>query len=106
MRPEEIATLVKKYNGSLSGEHGDGRVRGEFISLMVGEKNYELLRKLKYTFDPNNLFNPGKIVDTPPMDTSLRYEENQTTTQFETVFNFDKDEGILRAAEKCNGSGD
>ena len=102
----ETAHLVKKYNGSLSGEHGDGRVRGEFIPLMIGEKNYQLLRKLKYTFDSNNIFNPGKIVDTPPMDTSLRYEENQVTAQFETVFNFDKDEGILRAAEKCNGSGD
>ncbi|HRH56529.1 MAG TPA: FAD-linked oxidase C-terminal domain-containing protein [Chitinophagales bacterium] len=102
----ETAHLVKKYNGSLSGEHGDGRVRGEFIPLMIGEKNYELLRKLKYTFDPKNIFNPGKIVDTPPMDTSLRYEENQVTAAFETVFNFDKDEGILRAAEKCNGSGD
>lgn len=102
----ESAKLVKKYNGSLSGEHGDGRVRGEFIPLMVGEKNYELLRKLKYTFDPENIFNPGKIVDTPPMDTSLRYEENQSTPQFETVFNFERDNGILRAAEKCNGSGD
>jgi FAD/FMN-containing dehydrogenase/Fe-S oxidoreductase len=102
----DTAHLVKKYNGSLSGEHGDGRVRGEFIPLMVGEKNYQLLRKLKYTFDANNILNPGKIVDTPPMDTSMRYEENQETRQFETVFNFDKDEGILRAAEKCNGSGD
>ncbi|MFN8281927.1 MAG: FAD-linked oxidase C-terminal domain-containing protein [Chitinophagales bacterium] len=102
----ETAELVKKYNGSLSGEHGDGRVRGEFIPLMVGEKNYQLLRKLKYTFDANNIFNPGKIVDTPPMDTFLRYEENQQTKQFNTVFNFDKDDGILRAAEKCNGSGD
>ncbi|MEZ5025178.1 MAG: FAD-linked oxidase C-terminal domain-containing protein [Chitinophagales bacterium] len=102
----ENAQLVKKYNGSLSGEHGDGRVRGEFIPLMIGEKNYELLRQLKYTFDKNNILNPGKIVDTPPMDTSLRYEENQETKQFDTVFNFDKDGGILRAAEKCNGSGD
>ncbi|HMX60793.1 MAG TPA: FAD-linked oxidase C-terminal domain-containing protein [Chitinophagales bacterium] len=102
----ETANLVKKYNGSLSGEHGDGRVRGEFIPLMVGEKNYQLLRRLKYTFDKHNIFNPGKIVDTPPMDTSLRYEENQVTPQFDTVYNFDKDEGILRAAEKCNGSGD
>ena len=102
----DTAHLVKKYNGSLSGEHGDGRVRGEFIPLMVGEKNYQLLRKLKYTFDANNILNPGKIVDTPPMDTSMRYEENQETRHFETVFNFDKDEGILRAAEKCNGSGD
>lgn len=102
----ETAHLVKKYKGSLSGEHGDGRVRGEFIPLMVGEKNYQLLRRLKYTFDANNILNPGKIVDTPPMDTSLRYEENQETRQFDTVFNFDRDEGILRAAEKCNGSGD
>jgi FAD/FMN-containing dehydrogenase/Fe-S oxidoreductase len=102
----ESAQLVKKYNGSLSGEHGDGRVRGEFIPLMIGEKNYELLRQLKYTFDPKNIFNPGKIVDTPPMDTFLRYEENQETRQFNTIFNFDVDGGILRAAEKCNGSGD
>ncbi|HNA97533.1 MAG TPA: FAD-linked oxidase C-terminal domain-containing protein, partial [Chitinophagaceae bacterium] len=103
---EETADLVKKYKGSLSGEHGDGRVRGEFIPKMIGEKNYELLRQLKYTFDPENIFNPGKIVDTPPMDTSLRYEENQQTRQFDTVFDFSEDEGILRAAEKCNGSGD
>lgn len=103
---EDSAKLVKKYNGSLSGEHGDGRVRGEFIPLMIGEENYQLLRQLKYTFDPNNVFNPNKIVDTPPMDTSLRYEENQKTKQFDTIFDFSKDEGILRAAEKCNGSGD
>ncbi len=102
----ESAKLVKKYNGSLSGEHGDGRVRGEFIPLMVGERNYQLLRRLKYTFDPHNIFNPGKIVDTRPMDTSLRYEENQETRQFDTIFNYEKDDGILRAAEKCNGSGD
>lgn len=100
------ANIVKKYNGSLSGEHGDGRVRGEFISLMIGEKNYELLRQLKYTFDKNSIFNPGKIVDTPPMDTSLRYEENQQTPEINTVFNFDREQGILRATEKCNGSGD
>ncbi|MEN9447812.1 MAG: hypothetical protein RJA25_1102 [Bacteroidota bacterium] len=103
---EETAHLVKKYNGSLSGEHGDGRVRGEFIPLMVGEKNFQLLRRLKYTFDPENILNPGKIVDTPPMDTSFRYEENQDNKQIDTLYNFDKEQGILRAAEKCNGSGD
>jgi hypothetical protein len=68
---EEIATLVKKYNGSLSGEHGDGRLRGEFIRQMVGEKNYKLLREIKKAWDPNNIFNPNKIVDTPPMNTML-----------------------------------
>lgn len=103
---EASAHLVKKYGGSLSGEHGDGRVRGEFIPLMVGERNYQLFRRLKYTWDPNNIFNPGKIVDTPPMDTSLRYDEAQQTPEIDTVFDFSHVGGILRAAEKCNGSGD
>lgn len=100
------ATLVKKYNGSLSGEHGDGRVRAEFIPMMVGEKNYQLFRRIKYTWDPHNIFNPGKIVDAAPMDTSLRYKANQIKENIETVFDFNEGEGILAAAEKCNGSGD
>ena len=103
---EEIATLVKKYKGSLSGEHGDGRLRGEFIPQMVGEHNYQLFKKLKQTWDPQNIMNPGKIVDTPPMDTSLRYEKDQETREFETILDFSETEGYLRAAEQCNGSGD
>ncbi len=103
---EEIAELVKKYKGSLSGEHGDGRLRGEFIPQMIGSENYELLKLIKQTWDPDNIFNPGKIVDTAPMDSSLRYEENQETREFDTMLDFSKDEGILRAAELCNGSGD
>ncbi len=101
---EASARLVKKYGGSLSGEHGDGRVRGEFIPLVLGEKNYDLLRRIKQTWDPQNIFNPGKIVDAPPMNTSLRYEAGQADKQFETILHFP--EGILQAAEKCNGSGD
>lgn len=103
---EDIAALVKEYDGSLSGEHGDGRLRGEFIPKMIGQENYELLRAVKKTWDPKGIFNPGKIVDTPPMDTSLRYEENQVTRSFDTAFDFSSDQGILRAAELCNGSGD
>jgi FAD/FMN-containing dehydrogenase/Fe-S oxidoreductase len=103
---DEIAKLVKKYKGSLSGEHGDGRLRGEYIKYMVGEKNYELLKEVKRTFDPDNIFNPNKIIDTPPMNTSLRYEPNQGTPQFKTVLDFSSTLGILRAAEQCNGSGD
>jgi FAD/FMN-containing dehydrogenase/Fe-S oxidoreductase len=102
----QSALLVKKYGGSLSGEHGDGRVRGEFIPLMIGEKNYQLLRDLKKVWDPKGIFNPGKITDTPPMDESLRYESGQETRQFKTIMDFSKEGGILRAAEKCNGSGD
>ncbi len=102
---EEIAALVKKYNGSLSGEHGDGRLRGEFIKQMVGEKNYELLRKIKLTWDPENIFNPNKIVDTPSMNTMLRYTPGQKTPAFKTVFRF-YNQDILQHAEQCNGSGD
>ena len=102
---EEIATLVKKYQGSLSGEHGDGRLRGEFIPQMVGEKNYQLFRRIKQTWDPENIFNPGKIVDTPSMNSMLRYEPGQQTPPFPTVFRF-HDQDILQHAEQCNGSGD
>ena len=102
---EEIATLVKKYNGSLSGEHGDGRLRGEFIRQMVGEKNYQLLKDLKQTWDPQHIFNPNKIVDTPPMDTMLRYIPGQQTPAFQTIFRF-HNQDILQHAEQCNGSGD
>lgn len=102
---EEIATLVKKYNGSLSGEHGDGRLRGEFIRQMVGEKNYRLLQEIKQTWDPENIFNPNKIVDTPSMNSMLRYTPGQQTPVFKTVFRF-HNQNILQHAEQCNGSGD
>jgi FAD/FMN-containing dehydrogenase/Fe-S oxidoreductase len=102
---EEVATLVKKYKGSLSGEHGDGRLRGEFIRQMVGDKNYELLKEVKRVWDPHNIFNPNKIVDTPPMNTMLRYEPDQFTPEFKTIFRFHQQD-ILQHAEQCNGSGD
>ena len=102
---EEIARLVKKYKGSLSGEHGDGRLRGEFIPWMVGEVNYQLMRELKSWWDPKGIFNPNKIVDTPPMDTFLRYEAGQQTPEFKTAFRY-KDQDVLQHAEQCNGSGD
>jgi FAD/FMN-containing dehydrogenase/Fe-S oxidoreductase len=102
---EEIATLVKKYNGSLSGEHGDGRLRGEFIKQMVGEKNYALLKEIKKAWDPNNIFNPNKIVDTPSMNTMLRYLPGQKTPEFKTHFRFNN-QNVLQHAEQCNGSGD
>ena len=102
----DVAALVKKYRGSLSGEHGDGRLRGEFIKFMVGDECYAMMRRVKETFDPAGLFNPGKIIDTPPMDTSLRHGPGEATPDYPTIFNFSATRGILRAAEKCNGSGD
>jgi FAD/FMN-containing dehydrogenase/Fe-S oxidoreductase len=102
----DIALLVKKYQGSLSGEHGDGRLRGEFIPLMVGDACYQLMRKVKALFDPQGIFNPGKIVDTPPMDTSLRHLPGHATPEYDTVLDFSAVAGVVRAAEQCNGSAD
>lgn len=102
----EIAKLVKKYNGSLSGEHGDGRLRGEFIPYMLGDKIYNSFKELKKIWDPENIFNPGKITDTPSMNTFLRYSPGEVTPEIDTIFDFSKEAGFIRAIEKCNGSGD
>ncbi len=102
----EIAHLVKKYRGSLSGEHGDGRLRGEFIPIILGAHNYELIRQVKLCWDPMNIFNPGKIVNTPPMDSSLRIHPGENDPDFETYFDWSDSKGFVRHVEKCNGSGD
>ncbi len=102
----DVAHLVKRYQGSMSGEHGDGIVRAEFIPLMIGDDNYEILKRIKFAFDPQNIFNPGKIVDAFPMDKSLRYEPDSEKPEIKTVLDFSSSQGILREAEKCNGSGD
>lgn len=103
---ESVARLVKKYRGSLSGEHGDGRVRAEFIPAMIGADNYELLRQIKATWDPAGIFNPGKIVDAPPMNEDLRYGAGQVDPVYDTAFDYSAVGGLLALAEKCNGSGD
>jgi FAD/FMN-containing dehydrogenase/Fe-S oxidoreductase len=90
----ETTLLVRKHRGTISGEHGDGRLRGEFIPLQYGEEAYELMRELKYCWDPDALFNPHKIVDTPRMDDSLRADRSRTG-----------DEQLCRV-EQCNGAGD
>ncbi len=102
----DVAKLTKKYKGSFSGEHGDGIVRAEFIPLLMGEANYALFKRIKSVFDPLNIFNPGKIVDAYPMDASLRYEIDRKEPEVPTLMDFSDSQGILKAAEKCNGSGD
>ena len=102
----EVAHLVKKYRGSLSGEHGDGIVRGEFLPFMIGNKNYELLKRIKSAFDPNAILNIGKIVNTSKMDENLRVEAGREEPDVQTIQDFSDSLGILRLAEKCNGSGD
>jgi FAD/FMN-containing dehydrogenase/Fe-S oxidoreductase len=102
----ETVKIIKKYNGSLSGEHGDGRLRGEFIPSLMGEEAYQLFKKVKHIFDPVHVFNAGKIVDTPPMDTQLRYNTVTNAPATDTIFNFSKDGGLLSLTERCSGSGD
>ncbi len=101
-----MAHLVKKYRGSLSGEHGDGRLRGEFIPFMLGQPVYNLLREVKNTWDPKNILNPGKITDTPSMKSFLRYTPGQQDRKLKTWFDYPESDGFLRGVEKCNGSGD
>lgn len=103
---DEVAVLVKKYKGSMSGEHGDGIVRAGYIPFMIGDENYQLLKKIKDAFDPYHIFNPGKIVDSYAMDEQLRYEIDRKEPEITTILDFTDSLGILRAAEKCNGSGD
>jgi FAD/FMN-containing dehydrogenase/Fe-S oxidoreductase len=102
----DVAHLVKSYGGALSGEHGDGRVRAPFTELVVGKECYKIFQDIKNVFDPNHIFNPGKIVDPKPIDTDLRYETDRVEPDISTKMDFSKNLGILRAAEQCNGSGD
>lgn len=113
----EVAYLVKKYRGSLSGEHGDGRLRGEYIPIMYSEEIYGFMEELKSLFDKDNIFNKGKIINTPPMNTSLRYSNlmdkkkiskynPEKLNKIQTYYDFSEEKGLLSAIEQCNGSGD
>jgi FAD/FMN-containing dehydrogenase/Fe-S oxidoreductase len=102
----DTVELVKKYKGSLSGEHGDGRLRGEYIANVVGSETYQLFEQVKSIFDPKSIFNAGKITATAAMDTHLRVQQKPAGRTIKTTFDFSNEDGILRLAEKCSGSGD
>jgi FAD/FMN-containing dehydrogenase/Fe-S oxidoreductase len=102
----EVAELVLKYGGALSGEHGDGLVRSPFQEKMYGPVLYSAFREIKETFDPMHLLNPGKIVDAPPLTANLRYGPAYVTPEVATTFDFKADGGLTRAAELCAGVGE
>ncbi len=101
----ETVEILKKYKGSLSGEHGDGRLRGEFIPELMGKEIYALFKEIKHVFDPHQVFNPGKITDSPAMDTAFRFT-NQKATEPSYFFDYGVLRNPLGLAEKCSGSGD
>ena len=100
---DEISDLVFEFGGAFSGEHGDGIVRGAWTKKMYGEKIYHAFQDLKKSFDPKNLMNPGKIIDTPPMDENLRFGATYKTENTETFLSFEKEGGFAQAIEMCNG---
>ena len=124
----ETVQLVKKHHGSISGEHGDGRLRGEFIKMLYGDETYELMRQVKQCWDPEGMFNLHKIVDTLPMDSMLRFDIDQqydiekrlgsdnTYFNWKAAFDECKAPGatgarsqmnaLMCSIEQCNGAGD
>ncbi len=102
---EDVADLVKEFRGSLSGEHGDGRVRSPLLERFYGAEIMELHREVKRAFDPKGIFNPGNIVDPPPIDEGFRFEPGRPTPQLETYFHWRNERGLVRATELCNGAG-
>jgi FAD/FMN-containing dehydrogenase/Fe-S oxidoreductase len=101
----DVAELVLEYGGALSGEHGDGLVRSPFLQKMFGDTIYEAFREIKRTFDPNSLFNPGKIVDAPPITSNLRLGSNYAARNPKTFFDFSEYGGFAGAVEMCSGVG-
>jgi Fe-S oxidoreductase len=102
---EEISDLVLEFGGALSGEHGDGLVRSPFQQKMYGPVLYQAFCEIKRTFDPTGLFNPGKIVEAPPLTGNLRFGSRYVTREVETAFDFSDFGGLSRAAEQCGGIG-
>jgi FAD/FMN-containing dehydrogenase/Fe-S oxidoreductase len=101
----DVADLVLEFGGALSGEHGDGLVRGAFNEKMFGSTLYQAFRTVKRTFDPNGLFNPGRIVDTPPITAHLRFGAGYETPNPATHFDYKAFGGFGRAVEMCSGVG-
>ena len=100
-----VADLALEYGGALSGEHGDGLVRSPFMEKMFGPVLYEAFRTIKRTFDPQGIFNPGKIVDAPPLTANLRYGAGYTTPTPVTFFDYSEYGGLAGAVDMCSGLG-
>lgn len=102
---EQVFALTMRLGGSMSSEHGDGLARGEYIERTYGKEMTDAMRLLKRAADPDNLLNPGKLFDAPPMDTHLRYGEGYQAQAWKPSLRFDHERGLAGAIEHCNGQG-
>lgn len=107
----EVAELARQCGGVMSGEHGDGRVRGPLLESFYGPIITAAFRRIKQIFDPTGIFNPGNIVDTGPIESitqNLRLDAQQpppSINRIETYFEYPGEEGFNGALELCNGAG-
>jgi FAD/FMN-containing dehydrogenase/Fe-S oxidoreductase len=104
---EEAAELVREYKGTYSGEHGDGLVRSEWIAPFFGPRLTATLGEIKQLFDPNNLMNPGKIVNPSKQDdrSLFRFQPGYSTQKIATVLDWKSENGFAGAVEMCNNNG-
>src|SRR5690606_38978159 len=102
---DEVFTLVKKYGGAWSGEHGDGRNRGHKLKEFFGDQIYTCLKKIKHIFDPENLMNPGIIIDVPTMDQNLRYGPDYKDADFSKSFYYHEQHSFEALVHNCSGVG-
>ncbi len=102
-----VAQTVKKHQGTITGEHGQGLVRGEFSEYLFGPELMDAFRRVKRAFDPESMMNPGKIIDSPPMDSAelLRYTPDYNVIEVKTRYDWTADKGFAGAVEMCNGAG-
>ncbi len=101
----DVADLVRRYRGALSGEHGDGRLRGPFLERALGRQIVELFVQTKQAFDPVGIFNPSVIVNPAPFEADWRYHEHYRQNDLDTEFRYEVAGGLQRAVERCNGAG-
>ena len=104
---DAVAQTVRKYQGTITGEHGQGLVRGEFSEYLFGPELMDAFRAVKRAFDPDNMMNPGKIIDSPPMDSAelMRYSPDYDVIELRTRYDWSADNGFAGAVEMCNGAG-
>jgi len=102
---EQVHALTMSLGGSMSSEHGDGIASGEFIERTYGKELTDAMRMLKHVADPDNLLNPSKLFDAPPMDTHLRFGESYQVKSWNSALHFDHERGLAGAIEHCNGQG-